>query len=298
MNVPLVKCRNLQKRYGHHDVLKSVDFEVASGRLVGFLGPNGAGKTTTLRILLGLLNSSGGESQIFGKASRTFGKSIRADVGYLPGDVHLYSSLSGRRVLEFFAKARRKDCRDEIDRLADAFDLELDRKVRKYSTGMKQKLGLIQALMHRPRLLILDEPTSALDPLIRKSVFAELKQVVNEGRTVLFSSHSLEEVEQLCDEVIIIRDGEIVEQQLVDRLREKALRRVTISLVDKGQRLSDYPKLFEVLATNEDTITGTWSGDINELTHWLAEHPLKDLTVEKPDLNDLFLAFYETKDTR
>lgn len=296
MNEPLVQCQSLKKSYGKHEVLKSVDFEVAAGRLVGFLGPNGAGKTTTIRILLGLLNPTAGESLIFGRSSRKHGRSLRSEIGYLPGDVHLYSNLTGRRVLNFFSSARKKDCSDEIDRLSDAFDLELDRKVRKYSTGMKQKLGLIQAIMHQPRLLILDEPTSALDPLIRKSVFAELKQIVSEGRTVLFSSHSLEEVEQLCDEVIIIRDGEIVEQQMIEKLREKALRRITICADNATQFLTDFPNEFEILSREDNTVKGTWSGDVNELTGLLSRFTLNDLTIEAPDLNDLFLAFYEKKE--
>jgi len=294
VNAPLVHCRNLKKCYGKHDVLKSVNFDVQAGRLVGFLGPNGAGKTTTIRIMLGLLNATGGESTIFGKSSRSFGKSIRRDIGYLPGDVHLYSNLSGRRVLRFFADARRQNCSDEIERLAGVFDLELDRRVRKYSTGMKQKLGLIQALMHRPQLLILDEPTSALDPLVRMAVFQELKRVVGEGRTVLFSSHSLEEVEQLCDEVIIIRDGEIVEQQMVENLRGKAMRRVTIAFEKENQVPTRFPDSFELLSVKGLEVIGAWSGDVNELTGWLAKQKVAELTIEQPDLNDLFLAYYET----
>jgi ABC-2 type transport system ATP-binding protein len=293
----LIQCRNLRKSFGSIDVLKSVDFSVGSGRLVGFLGPNGAGKTTTIRILMGLLNSTAGEANIFGKPSSSHGKSIRQRVGYLPGDVHLYANLTGRRMLNFFAKARRQDCRDEIERLASVLELELGKRVRKYSTGMKQKLGLIQALMHRPQLLILDEPTSALDPLIRMVVFEELKAVVKEGRTILFSSHSLSEVEELCDEVVIIRDGQIVEQQSVALLRNKAIRKITIKGAAGHELPLELPSPFETIRRDQEEVMGTWSGEINELTKWLATQTVSDLIIEKPDLNDLFLAFYESDES-
>ena len=225
----IITTKNLCKSYGAYRVLYDVDLNVAAGRLVGFLGPNGAGKTTTIRILLGLLRSSSGEARIFGKCCRQYGRSTRADIGYLPGDVHFYPSMSGIATLNHFARVRKKDCSKEIRRLADRFDLPLKRTVRKYSTGMRQKLGLIQALMHKPELLILDEPTSALDPLVRTCVFDELRSVVQDGRTVLFSSHSLHEVDELCDEVIILRQGRIVEQQLIEVLRSRALRKVSIT---------------------------------------------------------------------
>lgn len=141
----VVQCHNLKKSYGNFDVLNSVNFQVAAGNLVGFLGPNGAGKTTAIRILLGLLKPSAGAALIFGKSSQTAGKSIRHEVGYLPGDVHCYGNLTGKRTLQFLANARRRDCTGEINRLANALDLELNKRVRKYSTGMRQKLGLIQA---------------------------------------------------------------------------------------------------------------------------------------------------------
>ena len=182
MTRAIIECRRLNKRYGSVEVLDSVDFDIQSNQLVGFLGPNGAGKTTTIRILLGLLNPTSGSSTIFGKSCQSDGRSIRKDIGYLPGDVHFYPNLTGRRTLEFLANARRQNCQGEIDRLADVLDLELNKRVRKYSTGMRQKLGLIQALMHKPQLLILDEPTSALDPLVRKAVFEELQDVVRDGR--------------------------------------------------------------------------------------------------------------------
>ena len=283
----------LMKSYGSHFVLKSVSLNVPKGKLTGFLGPNGAGKTTTIRILLGLLNFDNGIARINGKDCRRFGKQIRADVGYLPGDVNIYANMTGKAVLKFFAKARKRDCQSEIDRLADAFDLDLNKKVRRYSTGMRQKLGLIQAMMHKPELLILAEPTSALDPLVRKSVFEQLQNVVAEGRTVLFSSHSLDEVEELCDEIAILRDGKIVEHQSIEVLQQRVLKRVKLTLDSSIAKPDTWPSQLQMIRNNEHDFEFTWEGQIAELICWLGGLPVKDLTIECPDLNDLFMTYYQ-----
>lgn len=293
MTQTIIQCRGLSKRYGDACVLEAIDFEIKSAQLVGFLGPNGAGKTTTIRILLGLLKPTLGDSTIFGKCSQTEGRTIRNETGYLPGDVHFYPNLTGRQTLQFLAHARHRNCQSEISRLAKALDLELDKRVRKYSTGMRQKLGLIQALMHKPKLLILDEPTSALDPLVRQTVFEELQNVVADGRTVLFSSHSLTEVEELCDEVIILRAGKIVEQQNIEALKNRALRRVRLVYSTGIPADTKIPSQLNVLQEESDAIDGTWTGDSQELVRWLGSQDVKDVIIEKPDLNDLFLTYYQ-----
>ncbi len=221
---------------------------------------------------------------------------LRRRVGYLPGDVHLYSNLSGRRSLNFLARARRKDCRKQIERLADVFELPLNQNVRSYSTGMKQKLGLIQAMMHEPELLILDEPTSALDPLVRQNVFSELRDVIDAGRSVLFSSHSLNEVEELCDEVIILRRGKVVEHQTIDVLRGRALRRVEISFTNKMVMPCEFPPELQIVEQNSMNLKCTWAGTTAALLNWLNPFALDDLIIERPDLNDLFITYYSDSD--
>ena len=288
MNV--IHTENLSKFYGPHQVLHDVNLQIEPGKLVGFLGPNGAGKTTTIRILLGLISVSEGNARVFGMPCESLGKEIRTKVGYLPGDVHFYSHLSGKNTLQFMARARRCKCDDEIKRLADRFELELNKTVRKYSTGMRQKLGLMQALMHKPQLLILDEPTSGLDPLVRQTLFEELRQVIADGRSVLFSSHSLDEVEELCDEVIILRSGRIVEHQQIENLKQKALRKVEVVFAKTPPE--DLPQGLQRFHREANTITGTWTGEIALLLRWLEAFDVQDVIIERPELNDLFMTYY------
>ena len=291
-----IETNSLCKSYGDHQVLHDVDLAVDTGRLVGFLGPNGAGKSTTIRILVGLLSKSSGTARIFGASVESSGKQIRKDIGYLPGDVHLYSNLTGLKLLQFYAAARKVNCRIEALRLAKVLDLELNKNVRKYSTGMRQKLGLIQALMHKPKLLILDEPTSALDPLIRVAVFDELRKVTEEGRTVLFSSHSLDEVESLCDQVAILRAGRIVEQQTIEELKNQALRKLRIVFSTQPDKFS-FPQNLKVRENDNKVLTGTWSGPVKPMLQWIEQLDVEDLIIERPDLNDLFISYY-SEDTK
>ena len=291
----VISTQNLSKSYGDHDVLHQLNLSIESGRLVGFLGPNGAGKSTTLRILVGLLQPTAGSASILGMSCKSSGREIRRKIGYLAGDVHFYPTLTGRQTLEFVSKVRGQACRQEYERLAEVFELDIDRRVRKYSTGMKQKLGLIQALMHRPQLVILDEPTSALDPLIRTAVFDELRHVVADHRSVLFSSHSLDEVESLCDEVIILRDGKIVEHQTIEKLKQKAVRRVEITFASPSDKPGEIPKMLKGAAWEDNTLKGTWSESAEQLLHWLADSNVADLIISRPDLSDLFLAYYASQ---
>ena len=216
---------------------------------------------------------------------------------YTPG-FELNGRIPRERVGEFLAAARQKPCYPEAERLAQEFELDLTKTIRRFSTGMRQKLGLIQALMHRPKLLILDEPTSALDPLIRHKVFEELRQVGAEGRTVLFSSHSLEEVQSLCDEVVILREGRIVEHEEIEVLKKRALRRIQVVFPAKirSDQVTVPPELQRV-AWKENVLCGTWSGQIHPLLEWFQSHQVVDVIIEPPDLNDLFISYYALSPT-
>lgn len=287
-----VATHGLTKHYGTHAALHELELRVPAGRLFGFLGPNGAGKTTTLRLLLGLLRATRGRAEVLGRDAWRDGPALRAEVGYLPGDVRFYDWLTGRQTLAFLDAARGGRAKTELARLTERLALDLDRKVRDYSRGMKQKLGLIAALMHRPRLLILDEPTVSLDPLMREILYGELRAIVAEGRTVLFSSHTLAEVEALCDEIAILRDGRLIEHERIDVLRERAVRHVHVRFRAGALPALPRPEGLQVLEETDARLRATWMGSIDRLLAWLARCPVQDVAIAPPDLEDLFLTYY------
>ena len=286
-----IEAIDLRKCYGPREVLRDVRLTMPAGAIFGFLGPNGAGKTTTIRILLGLLRATAGKALLFGEDAWRHGARLRRDIGYLPGDVRFYDWFTGRATLDFFNAARGGRHREEIRRLQGVFDLELDRKVRRYSRGMKQKLGLIQALMHKPKLLILDEPTTALDPLVREALYDELRNVAKEGRSILFSSHTLTEVEELCDEVAIVRAGRIIEHEKIAVLKSRAVRHVEI-LSAPGATLPAIPGGLRVLSRLDGKLSGAWTGPVQPLLNWLSQSAVHDVSIAPPDLEDLFMAYY------
>ncbi|MFH1418635.1 MAG: ABC transporter ATP-binding protein [Planctomycetota bacterium] len=290
MNV--VETSGLAKRYGAVQALAGVDLRIPSGSIFGFLGPNGAGKTTTLRILVGLLRASAGTVRVLGRDAWRESTSIRARVGYLSGDVRLYERMTGAALLAFCNQARGGEAAGEASRLVERFEIDVSRRIRDYSRGMKQKLGLILAMMHRPPLLILDEPTTALDPLVRQTLFEELRAVVREGRTVFLSSHTLSEVESLCDHVAIIRAGRLVEDSSIEALRGRALRRVVMRLKSGPASALKLPPGMTGLKCGGETLQASWEGPVEPLLSWLTAIGVADVAIEPPSLEDLFATYY------
>lgn len=294
IDMDVIETHGLAKHYGPIHALAGIDLRVPKGAIFGFLGPNGAGKTTTMRILVGLLRPTAGRATIFGLDIVNQSKEIRRRIGYLPGDVRLYEWMTGRRFLNFCDSARGGGTASEMERLRDRFDLNIERRIRDYSRGMKQKLALIASLMHRPELLILDEPTTALDPLVQQTLYESLRESAVEGRTVLFSSHTLSEVELLCDHVAIIRQGRIIEDSRIEALRSRAVRKVSLRLCDGVSKKLELPEGAHPQSSLDGTIELSWTGPIQRLTSWLASLPLEDVTIGQPDLEDLFAAYYRT----
>jgi ABC-2 type transport system ATP-binding protein len=287
----VVETRGLFKRYGAVEALRGVDLRVPEASLFGFLGPNGAGKSTTIRILSGLLRGSAGAARVLGYDAWRQGPLARAEIGYLPGDVRFYDQLTCGAYLRFVDSVRGAEAMSEGRRLAQRLGLELDKRVRACSRGAKQKLGLIAAMMHRPRLLILDEPTTALDPLVRHELFDELRAVASDGRTVLFSSHTLAEVEELCSDVAIVRAGRVIEQASMRTLRARALRHVEMSFEGAGPRAAP-PAALRVDRRRDGWLAGAWLGEVGPLIGWLSEQPVRDVSIAPPSLEDLFIAYY------
>jgi len=288
-----VETHSLTKHYGHVRALTGLDLSVPTGTIFGFLGPNGAGKTTALRILVGLLRATSGSASVLGRHVWADSTEICRRVGYLPGDVRFHDWMTGKGLVAFFDRARAGGTTTESARLRERFGLDWDRRIRDYSRGMKQKLGLILTLMHRPDLLILDEPATGLDPLVQQTLYEELRAAAAEGRTVLFSSHTLSEVEQLCEGVAIIRQGRLIENSTIAELRGRALRRVTFRLRDaSAPRDLTYPPGLDAARAENGAVTGTWRGPMDRLLRWLARLGVEDVVISPPSLEDLFTAYY------
>ena len=216
-----IETKKLTKYYGKARGIVDVDLAVEEGEIFGFIGPNGAGKSTTIRTLLGLIKKSGGFATIFGMDCEKDKVKILSEVGYLPGEVFYYDNMRAIDLLRYSASFYKKDCNQRIAELADALSLDLNKKIEDMSLGNKKKVGIVQGLLHAPRLIILDEPTSGLDPLMQRTFFDLIQRENARGATVLFSSHILGEVQRICDRVAIIKEGRIVDLQSIDSLRKQ-----------------------------------------------------------------------------
>jgi ABC-2 type transport system ATP-binding protein len=294
---PAVLTKDLSKQYGQARGIQNVNLAVAVGEIFGFLGPNGAGKTTTIRLLLDLINPTSGQVFLFGQPVERRNATLHNNVGYLPGELHLYERMTGRDLLDYLGRFQRDKPPARQEELLDALALSLDdlkRPLRFYSQGMKRKIGIIQAMQHDPRLLILDEPTEGLDPLMQQSFYQLLRDYQDRGGTVFMSSHILPEVEQVFDRVGLIRQGEIVAVQAVEELRRRRVRRLTlITAVPLDISALREPGI--TLHNQEGTETTLFvAGDVNlpRLLHKLAQLDLVDFSFTGARLEDFFLQYY------
>jgi ABC-2 type transport system ATP-binding protein len=292
-HLTVVEARSLTKSYGQHRGIVGLDFTVARGAVFGLLGPNGAGKTTTIRLLLDLIRPTSGSVRVFGTDPRTE-PALRRRIGYLPGDLRLYERLTGRAQLAYFAGLRGLDGLGRAEELAERLDVELDRPLKTLSKGNRQKVGIVQAFMHDPELLILDEPTSGLDPLVQQLVYALLDETRAAGRTVLISSHVLPEVQRVADRVALLRDGRVVLEDSVEALRAHALVRVTVTFSDSvaPEAFARIPDV-RVLDRRDRTIVFGLRGEPDALVKALAAHHIVALESREADLEDVFLALYQ-----
>ena len=285
----VVEALGLTKWYGQHRALVDLDLQVPRGEILGFLGPNGAGKTTTIRLLLGFLKPTMGSAQVFGLDAWTQSVRIKRRVGYLPGDARFYEAMTGRAFLSLLSRLRGAE--GAPSRLAERLGLDLDRRVKAYSKGMKQKLGLIQALMHDPDLMILDEPTSSLDPLVQEEVYQILRERRDEGRTIFFSSHILPEVQKVCDRVAIVRGGRLLREATVKELQGLDVRRAVVEL----DRLEEcYREMLEAGFAVEslDGRLEVRVQEVDRLVKLLAKYRVRTLQVEPVSLEEVFLEMY------
>jgi ABC-2 type transport system ATP-binding protein len=288
-----IETVGLTKSFGATVAVDELDLVVEPGQVFGFLGPNGAGKTTTIRLLLDLHRPSSGSACVFGLDSRRDSVEIHARCGYLPGELVLYPRMSGRQLLDWFASARGGVDRGLRDQLVERFDVTLDRPVHELSKGNRQKLGLVLAFMHRPELLVLDEPTSGLDPLMQDEFRGLLRETTLEGRTVLLSSHELDEVQRVADRVAIIREGRLVVTDTVEALRERAPQTIELRF-NKPVATTVFESLDGVtaVAVDGDRVTLQVAGKLAPVLRVIADNDPVDVVARHAGLDELFLTYY------
>jgi len=286
MNV--IETKNLTKYYGKIKGVENLSFSVRKGEIFGFLGPNGAGKTTTIRTLLGYLHPTKGEAFIFGKNIEDNIVEIKREVGYIPGDLSIYGHMTGREFLNYFASLRNTKM-VLLDELLKVFEVPLERKIKGYSKGMKQKLGIIQAFMDDPEIVIMDEPTSGLDPLLQQKFYDFLHEQKKKGKTVFFSSHVLSEVDKICDRIGIIRNGEMVALEDVETLKGKMGKMIRVKIKEKPETFNG-PKNMKI---KDGWIEFVTNDDVDHWIKLLSKYTIIDLEIAEFSLEDIFIHYYE-----
>lgn len=285
----IIKTTKLTKYYGKARGIIDLDLVVKQGEFFGFIGPNGAGKSTTIRTLLGLISPTSGKAMIFGKDVTKEKVEIFQNTGYLPSEAMFYQGMKVKDILKLSADLRKKDCTSEAKLLCERLQLDTSRKIDELSLGNRKKVAIVCALQHRPQLLVLDEPTSGLDPLIQKEFFDILQERNKEGTTILLSSHVLSEIQRNCDRTAIIRDGRIIACNSVDDFSKSNAKRITVHGIVDLEHLSNIRDKKET----KNTIIFLYSGDMGSLLHALSSGQVYDLTVTEPDLEEIFLHYYE-----
>ena len=290
---PAIVTAGLTKHYGSIEALVDLDLEVTRGEVFGFLGPNGAGKTTTIRSLLNYITPTAGSASVLGMDAVRDSVELRRHLGYMPAEYSMYEKLTGAQFLQYFANLRGGVDTAYVTSLAARFDADLHRKISDLSTGNKQKIGIIQAFMNRPELLILDEPSTGLDPLMQQELQALIREVQDDGSTVFLSSHTLSEVERVADRVGILRHGHLVVVERVDELKRKAIRRLDIEFETDVTEEVFAP----VASVRSVTVRGrhasvTFDGPVRQLLQVIVDRDVLNIHSREADLEEIFLAYY------
>jgi len=301
MNEFAITIDGLEKYYGSFKALHGVDLKVKRGEILGFLGPNGAGKTTTIRCMLDLIHPQGGTISVLGLNPQAEPEAIKARVGYLPGELHLDENMTAQQIFRYFNRLRgNRSNWDYIEELSDRLKLELKTPIKNFSHGNKQKVGVVQALMHRPELVLLDEPTGGLDPLMQQEVLRMLAEAQGNGATVFFSSHIISEVQAVADRVAVIREGKIVEVAETASLLHRSMRQVRIRFQQptEAEELYKLPGV-ELIAKDDGLgVLLQVEGDMDALIKTLAKYPVNDFETERTSLEEIFLAYYKGEEDK
>ncbi len=285
-----IEVKNFKKYYGKVKAVDGISFNVEKGEVFGFLGPNGAGKTTTIRTMMDFMRPTEGSISILGKDSVENAVELKESIGYLSGDVRLYSKWTGKEHITFLRRLNKK--KDVADQLIERLNLNTSMKARQLSSGNRQKLGIILSLMFEPKLIIMDEPRTGLDPLLQNSVYDLLREATRQGTTVFVSSHNLAEVDKMCDRVGIIKNGKMVAIESIRTLKEKRMHSVEIYFDDSYDVNEFKMEGITIVDRQPDSLTLNVTGDLDFLIKALSKHNIKNLTIQQASLEDIFLEFY------
>ncbi len=291
----IIEIKNLTKPYGKNRGIEDVSLNVNEGEIFGFIGPNGAGKSTTIKVLLNFILPSAGEAKIFDLDCMSETTKIKEHIGYVPSEVRYYDNMKVRELINY-AKSFHQDI-DHVytEELCKNFGVELNKNISELSLGNKKKVAIVQALLHKPKLLILDEPTNGLDPLIQQKLAQTLMDLKSKGTTIFLSSHNLTEVEAFCDRVAIIKEGKIVDVKNILDFASKKVKQVTLSF--SGNMTESLTTLgAKNLKFNQDKVSFNYTGDINKLIALMANHKIDDLIIEEKRLSEVFMSYYETEE--
>jgi ABC-2 type transport system ATP-binding protein len=290
---PAIHTEGLTKHYGSVQALVDLSIDIGPGEVFGFLGPNGAGKTTMIRTILDEIRPTAGRAELLGMDSHAESVALRHRLGYLPGDLSLYPNLTGRDLVTYFGNLRGGVDWAVVGTISERLDADLDRKIGDLSSGNRQKVGIIQAFMGTPDLLILDEPSTGLDPLVQREFQLMMREAAESGRTVFLSSHTLSEVQRVADRVGIIRHGHLIALETVSELRRKAIRRVELEFAGPvpERELAAVAGVREVLADGSRAIV-SFDGRMPELLGAAVGHELRDVSTQDADLEEIFLTYY------
>jgi ABC-2 type transport system ATP-binding protein len=288
----VIEVNHLTKYYGKARGIIDLSFQVEEGEIFGFIGPNGAGKSTTIRLLLSLIYPTGGSAAIFGKDCIKYGPELRQDIGYLPSEVFYYDRMKVIDLLKYSASFFPQDSTQRLHELAERMELELNRRIEDLSYGNRKKVGIVQGLLHRPKLLFLDEPTAGLDPLMQRTTFELIREENRRGVTVFFSSHILGEVQRMCNRVAIIREGRIVETADIRTLQQNNYKKVRVAADGLNAAHFELPGVTN-LEQHNSIVRFFYKGDINAVMHKIGEVTVSDVTIEEPTLEEIFMHYYE-----
>lgn len=288
-----IEVNNLTKYYGKDRGIDDVSFSVDEGEIYGFIGPNGAGKSTTIRLFLSLIFPTSGEAKIFGKDAIEYGPELRQDIGYLPSEVFYYERMKVLELLKYSASFYKKDCTKRMYELAEIMELDLKRRIDDLSYGNKKKVGIVQGLLHQPKLIVLDEPTSGLDPLMQQKFFNLIREENQErGATVFFSSHILGEVQKMCHRVAIIKEGTVIRIDEIETIRRDNYKKIRVAAEEIDEGRFDITGVSN-MAMENGALSFLYKGDINVMAKLISEREISDVTIEEPTLEEIFIHYYE-----